>query len=156
MTKAQLETKLRNSFLNFLTEQIQTAFDTDVLAVSASELAIPTLDEEGNEKFVLVKVSIPRGTRNGEGGYDPYDGYAVAEDYAQDCVEKAQKKADAEAKKQAKIAKDEQKRAEKKALAEANKNLKELRKIKLTKKDEEEGDSYAKEYAPHELAEMIN
>ena len=132
MTKAQLETKLRNSFLNFVTEQVQTAFDTDVLAVSASELAIPTLDEEGNEKFVLIKVSIPRGTRNGQGGYDPYDGYAIAEDYAQDCVEKAQKKADVEAKKQAKIAKDEKARAEKKALAEANKNLKELRKIKIT------------------------
>ena len=136
MTKAQLETKLRNTFLTFVTEQIQTAFDTDVLAVSASELAIPTLDEEGNEKFVLIKVSIPRGTRNGEGGYDPYDGYAVAEDYAQDCVEKAQKKADAEAKKQKKIAADEKKRAEKKALAEANKNLKELRKIQVTPKGE--------------------
>lgn len=132
MTKAQLETKLRNTFLNFVTEQVQTSFDTDVLPVSASELAIPCLDEEGNEKFVLIKVSIPRGTRNGEGGYDPYDGYAIAEDYAQDCVEKAQKKADAEAKKQAKIARDEKKRAEKKALAEANKNLKELRKIKVT------------------------
>lgn len=155
MTKAQLETKLRNTFLTFVTEQIQTAFDTDVLAVSASELAIPTLDEEGNEKFVLIKVSIPRGTRNGEGGYDPYDGYAVAEDYAQDCVEKAQKKADAEAKKQKKIAADEKKRAEKKALAEANKNLKELRKIKLAEKEEAE-DSYANEYPPHELADMLN
>lgn len=132
MNKAQLETNLRNTFLTFVTEQVQTAFDTDVLPVSASELAIPCLDDEGNEKFVLIKVSIPRGTRNGEGGYDPYDGYAVAEDYALDCKEKAQKKAETEAKKQAKIAKDEQKRAEKKALAEANKNLKELRKIKVT------------------------
>lgn len=155
MTKAQLETKLRNQFLTFVTEQVQTNFDTDVLAVSASELAIPCLDEEGNEKFVLIKVSIPRGTRNGQGGYDPYDGYAVAEDYAQDCVEKAQKKADAEAKKQKKIAADEKKRAEKKALAEANKNLKELRKIKLTEK-KEDGDDYTKEYAPHELADMLN
>ena len=136
MTKAQLETKLRNTFLNFVTEQVQTSFDTDVLPVSASELAIPCLDEEGNEKFVLIKVSIPRGTRNGEGGYDPYDGYAVAEDYAQDCVEKAQKKADAEAKKQAKIAKDQKAREEKRALAEANKNLKELRKIRVTPKAE--------------------
>ena len=157
MTKAQLETKLRNTFLNFVTEQVQTSFDTDVLPVSASELAIPCLDEEGNEKFVLIKVSIPRGTRNGNGGYDPYDGYAVAEDYAQDCVEKAAKKADIEAKKQAKIAKDEKARAEKKALAEANKNLKELRKIKLTEKHEDEdADDYAKEYAPHELANMLN
>ena len=131
MTKAQLETKLRNEFLTFISDMVNEHYETDVLTVSASELAIPVLDAEGNEKFVLVKVSIPRGTRNGQGGYDPYDGYAVAEDYAIDCDEKAQKKADAEAKKQAKIAKDEQKRAEKKALAEANEGLKELRKIPM-------------------------
>lgn len=136
MTKAQLETALRNTYLSFISQTISQEMETDVLPVSASELAVPCLDDEGNEKFVLIKVSIPRGTRNGQGGYDPYDGYAVAEDYAQDCVEKAQKKADAEAKKQAKIAKDEQKRAEKKALAEANKNLKELRKIKITPEGE--------------------
>ena len=155
MTKAQLETALRNKFLSFISDTISHEMETDVLPVSASELAIPCLDEEGNEKFVLIKISIPRGTRNGQGSYDPYDGYAVAEDYAIDCEEKAQKKADAEAKKQAKIARDEKKRAEKKALAEANKNLKELRKIKLTEK-KEEGDNYADEYAPHELADMLN
>ena len=136
MTKAQLETKLRNTYLSFISQAISQEMEIDALPVSASELAIPCLDEEGNEKFVLIKVSIPRGTRNGQGGYDPYDGYAVAEDYAIDCEEKAQKKADAEAKKQAKIARDEKARAEKKALAEANKNLKELRKIQVTPKAE--------------------
>ena len=156
MTKAQLETKLRNTYLDMIRNMVSSEVETDALTVSASELAIPCLDEEGNEKFVLIKVSIPRGTRNGQGGYDPYDGYAVAEDYATDCTEKAQKKADAEAKKQAKIAKDEQKRAEKKALADANKNLKELRKIKLAEKKEDDGDDYANEYAPHELADMLN
>lgn len=132
MTKAQLENKLRNTYLDLIREMVTKEIETDALTVSASELAIPCLDEEGNEKFVLIKVSIPRGTRNGEGGYDPYDGYAVAEDYAIDCKEKAQKKEDAEAKKQAKIAKDQKAREEKKALAEANKGLKELRKIKDT------------------------
>lgn len=156
MTKAQLETKLRNTYLDLVRTMITEQVQTDALTVSASELAIPCLDEEGNEKFVLIKVSIPRGTRNGAGGYDPYDGYAVAEDYALDCEEKAQKKADAEAKKQAKIARDQKARAEKAALAEANKNLKELRKIKLAKPKEEEGDDYSKEYAPHELTDMLN
>ena len=155
MTKAQLETLLRNKFLSFVSDTISQEMETDVLPVSASELAIPCLDEEGNEKFVLIKVSIPRGTRNGQGGYDPYDGYAVAENYAIDCAEKAQKKADAEAKKQAKIARDQKARAEKKALAEANKGLKELRKIK-TEPQKEEGDDYSKEYAPHELTDMLN
>ena len=156
MTKAQLETKLRNTYLDLVREMVADKVETDALTVSASEIAIPCLDEEGNEKFVLIKVSIPRGTRNGAGGYDPYDGYAVAEDYAIDCAEKAQKKADAEAKKQAKIARDEKARAEKKALAEANKNLKELRKIRLAEKKEEQGDSYANEYEPHQLTDMLN
>ena len=139
MTKAQLETAIRNRFLSFIAQTISQEMEIDALPVSASELAIPCLDDEGNEKWALVKVSIPRGTRNGRGGYDPYDGYAVAEDYELTCLGKAEKKQAAEAKKQAKIAKDEQKRAEKKALAEANKNLKELRKIKLEGAKENEG-----------------
>ena len=155
MTKAQLETAIRNRFLSFISETISQEMEIDVLPVSASELAIPCLDDEGNEKWALVKVSIPRGTRNGAGGYDPHDGYTASEDYLDDLKEKAQKKADAEAKKQAKIARDEKARAEKKALAEANKNLKERRKIKLAEK-KEEGDDYAKEYAPHELTDMLN
>lgn len=129
MTKAQLETALRNDFLTAISNFISESRETDVLSVSASELAVPCLDAEGNEKWTVIKVSIPRGTRNGEGGYDPYDGYAVAEDYQIEQADKAEKKAKAEEKKQAKIAADEKKRAEKKALAEANKGLKELRKI---------------------------
>lgn len=136
MTKAQLESKLRTQYLAMISEMVSNQIETDALPVSASELAIPCLDEEGNEKFVLIKVSIPRGTRNGEGGYDPYDGYAAAENYAIDCEEKAQKKADAEAKKQAKIARDQKAREREKAVAEINKNLKELRKIKVTPEGE--------------------
>lgn len=139
MTKAQLETKLRNDCLSILKETFDKVYGCDVLPVSASEVALPVTDAEGNEKFLLVKVSVPRGTRNGQGGYDPYDGYAAAEDYELTLAEKTEKKEAAEAKKQAKIAADEKKRAEKKALAEANKNLKELRKIRLeeSKKDTE-------------------
>ena len=155
MTKAQLETAIRNRFLDLIREMISEKVETDALTVSASELAVPCLDQAGNEAWALIKVSIPRGTRNGEGGYIPYDGYTVAEDYAIDLKEKAEKKASAEAKKQAKIARDEKARAEKKALAEANKNLKELRKIKLAEQ-KEEGDNYSKEYTPYELTDMLN
>lgn len=156
MTKAQLENKLRNNCLSLLHEFFDIKYGCDVLPVSASEVALPVTDEEGNERWILVKVSIPRGTRNGAGGYDPYDGYTIAENYAIDCEEKAQKKAKAEEKKQAKIARDQKAREEKKALAEANKNLKELRKVKLAKPKDEESDDYSKEYAPHELTDMLN
>jgi hypothetical protein len=136
MTKAELENKLRSDMMKRITHMITEELFTDALVVSASEIAVPLLDAEGNEKFALIKVSIPRGTRNGEGGYIPYDGYHAADDYAIDCAEKAQKKADAEAKKQAKIARDQKAREEKKALAEANKNLHELKKIKVTPEKE--------------------
>ena len=141
MTKAQMETLIRNDFLALIAQAVSEQKETDALPVSASEIAVPCLDAEGNETWALIKVSIPRGTRNGEGGYTPYDGYSAAEDYQIDQQEKAEKKAAAEAKKQAKIAKDQAKRAEKAALAEANKGLKELRKIKLSpKKEETEGE----------------
>lgn len=132
MTKAQIETLIRNDFLALIAKAIETEKETDALPVSANEIAVPCLDPDGNETWAVIKVSIPRGTRNGEGGYTPYDGYTAAEDYKIDCEEKAEKKAAAEAKKQAKIAKDQKAREEKKALAEANKGLKELRKIKVT------------------------
>ena len=136
MTKAQLETAVRNQFLEAVKELVSSRFATDALPVSASEIAVPCLDPDGNETWAVIKISIPRGTRNGEGGYDPYDGYFAAEEYQEDLKEKAEKKAAAEAKKQAKIAKDQKAREEKKALAEANKNLKELRKIDITPKGE--------------------
>ena len=109
MSKAELETAIRNDLLAAITEVLSKKLDTDVMPVSASELAIPVLDAEGNEKFALVKVSIPRGTRNGNGGYDAYDGYRVADDYKAELEEKkakkiasAQRKADAEALRQQK------------------------------------------------------
>lgn len=132
MNKAQIETLLRNDFLSSISTFISESRETDVLPISASEIVVPCLDAEGNETWVRIKVSIPRGTRNGEGGYNPYDGYAAAEDYKFDLAEDAEKKRLADEKKAKKIAADEKKRAEKKALAEANKGLKELRKIKVT------------------------
>ena len=119
MNKAEMETKARNGYLDFISAKLTEQYDADVLRVSASEIAIPYVDEEGNEKWALVKVSIPRGTRNGNGGYDGYDGYAAADDYKFDLEEKAAKKAKAEEKKAAAIAK----KAEAKAVKKAIKNL---------------------------------
>ena len=136
MTKAELENKLREQFLGAIIEMLSDNLGIDALSVSASELAVPCIDEERNDKWVIIKVSVPRGTRDGNGGYIPYDGEAMAREYAEECEEKAEKKAKAEAKKQAKIARDEKARAEKKALAEANKHLKELRKIPLIKEED--------------------
>lgn len=91
MNKASLETEIRNSILTLITDTIK--INNDVLPVSASELAIPVVDSEGNEKFALIKVSIPRGSRNGNGGYDEYDGYAAAEEWKMVLADRADKAA---------------------------------------------------------------
>lgn len=100
MNKSQLETLLRVEYLNSIQELLSKQYETDVLPVSANELAIPCVDAEGNEKWIVVKVSTPRGARNGEGGYIPYDGYALAEAYKMECEDKAQEKAEKQAMKE--------------------------------------------------------
>lgn len=121
MNKATLESAIRNDILAIVRKAIETELNTDALTVSASEIALPVVDAEGNEKFAIVKVSIPRGTRNGS-GYDAYDGYAAAEDYKAEQEEKAAKKAASEAKKAQAIALKERK-AEQKKVKKAIQNL---------------------------------
>ena len=116
MTNTALNTNLRNSLMKDFMEFIATKYDVDVLSVSSSSVAFPVVDEEGNEKFAKVSISIPRGTRNGKGSYDEYDAYTVAEDFKLEQEEKEAKRKASEAKKEAKRKADEEKRATKKAI----------------------------------------
>lgn len=120
MSKAELENALRNEILEVISKALEEHFQTDILPVSASEVTLPLVDAENNEKFGLIKVSIPRGTRTGDGGYTPYDGYSAHEDYKADIEEKQAKKKASEEKKANKEAERQRKREAKevkKALA---------------------------------------
>ena len=130
MSKAELETKIRNDILNDIISILSHKYDTDVMPVSASELTIPVVDEEGNEKFALIKVSIPRGTRNGDGGYLPYDGYKAHEDYVGEQEEKEAKRIASEQKRLDKEAQKQRKREAKqvkKAIDNLEKAVKEMK-----------------------------
>jgi len=120
MTNTALNTNLRNSILRDFMEFVAGKYETDTLFCSSSSFTFPVVDEEGNEKFAKISISIPRGTRNGEGGYDAFDGYAAAEDFKLEQEEKAAKKAASEAKKEAKRKADEAKREAKKVVKELN------------------------------------
>lgn len=108
-TKAQLENTLRTEVLNTIIKAVIDHFgldeQTEILAVSTSEIAIPLVDEEGNEKYAKIKVTIPRGTRNGEGGYVPYDGYEAHDEYVAEQESKAQERAVRKAMREAEKAK---------------------------------------------------
>ena len=117
MSKASLETEVRNNVLQTIIDAVNPI--SDILPISASELALPIVDSEGNEKFAVIKVSIPRGERDGNGGYIPFDGYAAAEDWKLVLAERADKAAKR---------KEKAERAEKERIrkAEARKTIKKL------------------------------
>jgi hypothetical protein len=114
-TKKQLHENLRNKFLALVTEYL-TAQGEEVLRVKSNEIAIPCLDEEGNEEFMVLTFKVPTGSRD-DG--EAYDGYGMATQYAESVVEKAEKAEKAKAEKERKIARDKAMREQKaKARAE--------------------------------------
>ena len=125
-SKAELETIMRKEIIEVIRAALSEHFDLDPVKqiedVSASEITVPLVDIEGNEKYPIIKVSIPRGKRNGTGGYIPYDGHAAAEEYKAEQEEKTAKKAASAAKKERAAKLREQKR-EAKQVARAVENL---------------------------------
>lgn len=93
LTKSQLTSKKREDVLAMLTEYLADLGE-DVMREGGNSLVFPSTDDEGNELFVKIAVSIPRGDRSGEA----YDGYAAAEDYKIHLEEVAANKAQRERK----------------------------------------------------------
>ena len=81
----------------------------DVLRTNSNELCLPILGEDKEEGYLVLTFKIPSGSRDG----DPYDGYIIAQDYADRQKAKAEKAEKAKAEKAQKIARDEKMRAEK-------------------------------------------
>jgi hypothetical protein len=111
-SKKVLHEGIRNKFMNAVVAYLE-AQDEEVLRTKSNEIAIPTLDEDGNDEWCVITFKVPTGSRD-DG--EAYDGYGMAEEYTAKETEKAVKAAEAEAKKQAKIAKD---KAEREARAKA-------------------------------------
>ena len=112
-TKTQLHEGIRSKYMEAIAKLLSEQGE-EVLRTNSNEIAIPTLDEEGNEEFLVLVFKVPTGSRDG----DAYDGYSMAEDYAMKVREKAEKAEKDKAKKEAKIARDKAMR-EQKAKAKA-------------------------------------
>ena len=114
-TKKQLHEEIRNRYLALISEHL-TAQGEEILRVKSNEIAVPCLDEDGNEEFIVMTFKVPTGSRD-DG--EAYDGYGMAEQYAESVAEK-EEKAKIEAEKKAKkIAKDKAMR-EQRAKAKAD------------------------------------
>ena len=114
-SKKQLHEGIRQKFMALAKEYFE-GLGEEVLKVKSNEFAIPTLDEDGNEEFLVLTFKVPTGSRD-DG--EAYDGYGMAEQYAESVVAK-EEKAKVEAEKKAKkIARDKaQREAKAKAKAE--------------------------------------
>ena len=86
---------IRKAFLEKVSQFLAESGE-EVLRVKSNEIAIPVVGCEGNEDFIVITFKVPTGANK---GLEPYDGYAVAEDYAHNLAEKERKaKAKAEEK----------------------------------------------------------
>ena len=103
-TAKVLNDEIKARFLDGVAEHLSNVGE-EVLRVGSNEIALPVLDEDGNEKWLVLTFKVPTGTRQGEA----YDGYEMAEDYKM----KLENKAIKEQQKAEKAAKDKAKRAEK-------------------------------------------
>lgn len=113
MTNTQLDHNLRQKVIEEITNLLSDYYKTDIMPVKkVGTLCFPVLDEEYNEKFIEISISIPRGTRNGKGSYIPFDGYQAAEEYAETVYIKETERADrlAEHLRQVETAKEQSKR----------------------------------------------
>lgn len=107
MNKATNEA-LRAQYIDMITKLLVKS-DEEVLRVKSNEIAIPCVDKDGEDNYVVITIKVPTGSRDG----DPYDGYGEAESYALSVKQKAEKAAVEAEKKAKKIARDEAMRAKK-------------------------------------------
>ena len=104
-SKKILNEEIRKAFM----EKVKTFFEEageEVLVVKSNEIAIPTLDSEDGEAYMVITFKVPTGSRDGEA----YDGHAEAQDYERSLAEKAEKAKKAAEAKAKKIAKDKAER----------------------------------------------
>lgn len=116
MSRKQITEEIR---LNYL-EKISSFFrgeDEDVLRVKSNEIAFPVVGSDGSEEFVVITVKVPNGSKD-----EPYDGYAMAEDYEIHQKEKEEKRKKREEEKERKIARDKRMREKKKEIAKKAKS----------------------------------
>lgn len=116
LSNKALNDKLREVYLSKLIT-LFTDSGEEVLRTGSNEIALPVCDEENNDKFIVLTVKVPTGSRDG----DLYDGYSMAEDYALKLTEKAEKAEEAAKRKAAKMERDKKQR-EQAAAIKAKKN----------------------------------
>lgn len=107
-SKKILHDALRTQFMSKISDFLK-AEGEEVLVVGSNEIALPCVDAEGNDEFMVLTFKVPLGSRDG----DTYDGYGMARDYEMHLKDKEEKAKVAAEKKARKIEADRKMREEK-------------------------------------------
>lgn len=108
-SRKALREMVKSQYMEMLVKMLSEQEDVGI--TGSNEFNFPVVDSEGNEDFVVIKVTIPTGSRDGE----PYDGYGARNDWDIHLKEKAEKDAKSAADKAKKIERDSKARAKKQA-----------------------------------------
>lgn len=108
MSKKTTDDALRNQYVDVISKALADIGE-EVLRVGNNEVAIPVVDGEGEDSYVVFTVKVPTGSREG----DAYDAYGLAQEYTMKQAEKKEKAAKAAADKERKIARDTEMRKQK-------------------------------------------
>lgn len=117
-SKKQLHEEIRAKFMKTVTDFLVEQGE-EVLQTGSQEIAIPCVDSEGNDEYMVITFKVPTGSRDGEA----YDGYSMAEEYTIKVRQQAEKAEKAKAEKARKAEKDKAMR-EQKAKAKAEREAK--------------------------------
>ena len=120
ISQTALDNKIRAEFMSKLMTWLDSEGE-DVGLAASNIINMPCVDSEGNEKWLKITVTVPKGANKGT---EPYDGYGERESYDIKLADKADKKAKAEKKKAEKIAKDKLRRENEAKLKAKNEGVK--------------------------------
>ena len=133
MGKEMKRTEQRDEILEKVKQFLMKEYDSDVRATGTGEIMMPAVDSNGEEFYFTFKASIPRGKRNGNGGYIPYNGYDAADEWKYVLDTRADNE-------RAKAEKKERAEKEKERKANAKKVVRYLNKKGFDKMIHEEGE----------------
>lgn len=86
LTRKQLDDEIKVRFLEGVVKHL-TQCGEEVLRVGSNEIALPVVDTNNEERWLVLTFKVPTGTRDG----DAYDGYSMQQDYEMKLAEKAAK-----------------------------------------------------------------
>ena len=108
MATKKFDDALRKVWVEKVKQWLES-LEEEAIQYKANEICIPTLDADGNERYVQFVVKVPKGSRDGE----EFDGYSMREEYEIKLKEKAEKEKKAAEAKAKKIERDKKLREKK-------------------------------------------